>query len=115
MDEKERRSYPRTVIDWPAIVVTQGQCIGGEAKNISPSGAFIHCLTEPEDNGPLRVIFSHPLRDNLLLVGAELAWSNISNCNDIDSCGIGIQFTKPFSHGRLLPNNATSKHLQSKS
>jgi hypothetical protein len=108
MDVKERRSYPRTFVDWPAIVLTQQGCIGGEAKNISPSGAFIHCLTEPGQNGPLRVIFSHPLRDKLLLVGAELAWSNISNCDDIDSCGIGVQFTKLFSHGHLVFNKIIS-------
>ena len=107
MDVKERRSYSRTVVDWPAIVITQQGCIGGEAKNISPNGAFIHCLTEPEQDGPIRVILSHPLRDRLVLVGAELAWSNISNCDDIDSCGIGVQFTKLFSHGQLVLKDVT--------
>ena len=111
---EERRSYPRTVVDWPAIVLTQQGSISGEAKNISPTGAFIHCLDEPDNDGPLHIMFSHPLRDKPLLVGAKLAWSNISKRNDIESCGIGIRFTRICACDRLLFKDDASFHLQSK-
>ena len=111
---EERRSYPRTVVDWPTIVLTQRGVISGEAKNISSSGAFVHCLSEPENDGPLHVMFRHPFRDKPLLVGAKLAWSNISKCNDIESCGIGIQFTNICGGDRSLFEGEAQFHLQSK-
>lgn len=109
---KDRRIHPRTSVDWPAMVITPGACIGGEIKNISPSGAFIHCFTEPEQGRPLRLVFRDPVRKKLLLVTAELAWSNIEDCDDIGSSGIGIQFTETFSYDRLFLGSWTSEHLQ---
>ena len=112
MNLDNRRSHPRTSVDWPAMVITPDGCIGGEVKNISPTGAFIHCFTEPEQHNPLRLVFRDPLRKKLLLITAELAWSNIAKCDDIGSCGIGVQFTRIFSDDHLFLNNVTSEHLQ---
>ena len=61
------------------MVITPEGCIEGEVKNISPTGAFIHCFTEPEQQNSLRLVFRDPLRKKLLLITAELAWSNIEN------------------------------------
>ena len=108
----DRRSQPRTMVDWPAMVITPGACIGGEIKNISPSGAFIHCFTEPEGNQPLRLVFRDPLRKRVVLLTAELAWSNIADCDDLGSSGIGIQFTKIFNCDHLFPDIWMSEHLQ---
>lgn len=112
MSKDERRTHPRTVVDWPAIIVTQEACIGGETRNISQTGAFIHCLTEPENGKQLRLVFRDPLRHKWVLVGAELAWSNISSCDDIGSCGIGVRFTRVFGHDHLFLNSMTADHLQ---
>jgi len=109
---KERRSHPRTDVDWPAMVITPGACIGGEIKNLSPSGAFFHCFTEPEGGQPLRLVFRDPLRRKLVVVTAELAWSNIANSEDISSCGIGIEFSNPLSYDQLLLDTWASEHLQ---
>ncbi len=108
----EKRTYPRTDVDWPAMIVTEGVCIGGETRNISPTGAFIHCLTEPENDVPLRLVFRDPIRHKWVLVTAELAWSNISNCDDIESCGIGVRFTRIFGHDHLFLYSAAANHLQ---
>ena len=112
MNLDDRRSHRRTAVDWPAMVITAEGCIGGEVKNISPTGAFIHCFTEPEQQSPLRLVFRDPLRKKLLLITAELAWSNIASCDDIGSCGIGVQFTKIFTDDHLFLNCVTSEHLQ---
>ena len=110
----DRRSFPRTAVDWPAMIVTPEACIGGETKNISPTGAFIHCLTEPEKDTPLRLVFKDPLQQKWVMVAAELAWSNISNCDDIWSCGIGVRFTRVFSNDHLFIHGVTPKHLQTR-
>ena len=112
MNLNDRRSHPRTAVDWPAMVITAEGCIGGEVKNISPTGAFIHCFTEPEQHNPLRLVFRDPIRKKLLLITAELAWSNIANCDDIGSCGIGVEFTKNFTYDHLFLDSVTSDHLQ---
>ena len=108
----ERRTHPRTAVDWPAMIVTQEACIGGETRNISQTGAFIHCLTEPENGKQLRLVFRDPLRHKWVLVAAELAWSNISSCDDIGSCGIGVRFKRVFDHDHLFLNSVTADHLQ---
>jgi hypothetical protein len=108
MNFDDRRSHPRTAVDWPAMVITSEGCIGGEVKNISSTGAFIHCFTEPEQHNPLRLVFRDPLRKKLFLITAEMAWSNIANCDDIGSCGIGVQFTRIFSDDHLFFNSLTS-------
>lgn len=112
MSKDERRTHPRIAVDWPAMIVTQEACIGGETKNISPTGAFIHCLTEPENGRQLRLVFRDPLRHNWVMVGAELAWSNISTCDDLGSCGIGVRFTRVFGHDHLFLDSVTADHLQ---
>ena len=109
---KDRRLQPRTAVDWPAMVITPGACIGGEIKNLSPSGAFFHCFTEPERDQPLRLVFRDPLRKKLVVVTAELAWSNIANSDDISSCGIGIAFSNTLSYEQFFLDTWTSEHLQ---
>lgn len=109
---KDRRSHPRTAVDWPAMVITPGVCIGGEIKNLSPSGAFFHCFTEPELSHPLRLVFRNPLHKKLMVISAELAWSNIENSDDISSCGIGIEFISTLSYERLFLDTWTCKNRQ---
>ncbi|MCG6982925.1 MAG: PilZ domain-containing protein [Deltaproteobacteria bacterium] len=107
---KDRRQHPRTSVDWPAMVITPGACIGGEIKNLSPAGAFFHCFTEPDQGQPLRLVFRDPLRKKLVVVTAELAWSNIHHSDDISSCGIGIEFTNTLAEFFL--DTWTSESLQ---
>ena len=109
---KDRRSHPRTDVDWPAMVITPGACIGGEIRNLSPSGAFFHCFTEPRRDQPLRLVFRDPLRKKLIVLTAELAWSNIANSDDISSCGIGIEFSNTSSCEQLFLDTWTSEQLQ---
>ena len=109
---KDRRFHPRTTVDWPAMVLTSKACIGGEIKNISPSGAFIHCFTAPEQDQEIRLVFRDTLRNKLLVVTAQLAWSNIPDCDDISSSGIGIQFKEAFSYDQLFLNTWPSQSLQ---
>jgi len=109
---KDRRSHPRTAVDWPAMVLTSEACIGGEIKNISPSGAFIHCFTAPEHGQEIRLVFRDILRQKLVVVTAELAWSNILDCDDISSSGIGLQFKEIFNYDQLFLNTWSSQSLQ---
>ena len=94
------------------MLITPGACIGGELKNLSPSGAFFHCCTEPEGGQPLRLVFRDPLRKKLIVVPAELAWSNIANSDDLISCGIGIEFDNPLSYEELFFDTWTPENLQ---
>jgi len=108
----DRRSHPRTQVDWPAMVITPGACIGGEIKNLSQSGAFFHCFTEPERNQPMRLVFRDPQSKKLMVVPAELAWSNIEHSEDVSSCGIGIEFTSILGYEQSFLDTWTSKNLQ---
>ena len=109
---KDRRSHPRTDVDWPGMVITPGACIGGEIKNLSASGAFFHCFTEPDRSQPLRLVFRDPISKKLIVVTAELAWSNIASSDDISSCGIGIEFSTSLSYEQLFLDTWTSENLQ---
>lgn len=107
--EQERRQYLRAPVDWPSILLTPQRFIGGETKNISPKGAFIHCLTDPGLDEPFRIVIKAPSRKQFLLVTAETAWSNISGCDDdLSSRGIGVRFTKVFSDDKRFLSNAVT-------
>ncbi|MEJ2365341.1 MAG: hypothetical protein P8017_11795, partial [Deltaproteobacteria bacterium] len=59
-----------------------------------------------------RLVFRDPLRKKLIVVTAELAWSNIANSDDIISCGIGIEFSNPLSYEQLSLDTWTPENLQ---
>jgi hypothetical protein len=109
---QDRRSHPRTAVDWPAMVLTSETCIGGEIKNISLSGAFIHCFSAPQHGQKIRLVFRDTERNKLLAVVAELAWSNILDYDDISACGIGVQFKEVFSYEQLFLNGWPSQSLR---
>ena len=111
---QERRKHPRVEVDWPAIVQTSHQFIGGDIGNISTGGVFIHCLTSPAQDGPFSIFIKTPREEKPLLATGRLAWSNILSCDDdIDSCGFGLRFTKLSRESRRVLSEATSEHSKS--
>ena len=75
----ERRKHARFDVDWPAIVQTPHEFIGGEIGNISTGVVFINCLTSSGQDGPFSIFIKTPRREKPLLVTGHLAWLNISN------------------------------------
>jgi Tfp pilus assembly protein PilZ len=94
------------------MVLTSETCIGGEIKNISPSGAFVHCFTAPQQGQEIRLVFRDTERNKLLAVAAELAWSNILDYDDVSASGIGVRFKEVLSYEQLFLNGWPSQSLR---
>ena len=103
---QEKRQQPRTIVDWPCIMLIPQKFIAGEVTNISTSGAFIHCLAAPGHEESFRLLINVLPEKKTMLADAVLVRSNISNCHDdLSSCGIGVRFTEAFgSDQELFPN-----------
>ena len=110
----ERRRHSRIPVNWPVIIITPQRYIGGEARNISIGGAFIHCLTEPREAEPFRMAIKAPFREELFVLTAEVAWSNIeSHTEDPSFSGMGVRFTGAGDDGSLSIAEMISDHLKS--
>ena len=112
--EIERRHHPRIEVNWPVIVITPQRYIGGEAKNISIDGAFIHCLTDPGQSKPFRMAIKAPSREEFLLVNAESVWSDVRDyIDDFGFSGVGVRFTGFMGDSRQFLSSLIAGHLKS--
>jgi hypothetical protein len=112
--EIERRHNPRIEVNWPVIVITPQRYIGGEAKNISINGVFVHCLTDPGQSEPFRLAIKAPTREELLVVNAEAVWSDVRDYSEIVSfSGIGVRFTGFMGDSRQFLSSIIAEHLKS--
>lgn len=110
----ERRRYPRIPVSWPVILETPERYMGGEARNISIGGAFIHCTADPGQAKPFSMAILAPSRKELLRVNAEMVWSNLyENFDDFFSSVVGVQFTKFIGDGHQFLSKMISEHLKS--
>ena len=98
---KKKRQYPRALVNWPVFLLTPNCIVKGEAKNISPGGAFLHSLTDPVQDESFRLVIKPPCYTGLLVVTAQVAWaSDLGSSSNILSRGMGVQFTHISSDDR---------------
>ena len=106
----EKRRHPRISVEWPGVILTPGSLMSVIVNNISIGGAFVHCFKEPVHNEPLRMVIKAPPREELLLVTAEMVWSNLDITN-VTSSGIGVRFTRVFGDNHKFLSETVSEHL----
>ena len=110
---QERRFRPRVEVRWPVVVLTNCGAIVAETRNIGPRGAFI-CHKPPLlPKEKLKLFIMVPNR-RALVVGAEVAWSNLYG-SEMDSTpsGMGVYFRKISNGDRRLLEELVLKHRNS--
>ena len=89
---EERRTSSRTSVDWPVKITTPEDSMEGEVKNVSSTGALIHCTKplSPEEKCLLMIEF--PL-GRTQEIQAEVVWSTAGDTDDeMRPHGMGVRF-----------------------
>lgn len=103
---RKRRQHSRAEVEWPVFLLTPSCIIKGEARNISPGGAFIHALTDPVHDDVFRLIIKPPSYAGHLVVTAEVAWKiQQERLKYMGSGGMGVQFTQVSRGDRNFLNS----------
>ena len=101
MVEKEKRTHHRAKFKWPVLAKVDGKVIDGVTKNISASGAYVHCANPPKLNTVFDMVIKTP--EKKLKVKAEVIWSNIYGPDDeINPRGMGVRFLNISSDDRKI-------------
>jgi len=91
---QERRRHLRTVVTWPATVLTSQTQIEGQIENIGPSGAFISFPESPPFEGSFRMVIKVP-NHQTMNVGARVIWSTVLSTDEgSPHFGVGVEFTR---------------------
>jgi len=91
---QERRRYRRSVVSWPATVLTPQTQIEGRIENISPVGAFISFGESPPLEGDFRMVINPPNHQTINVV-AKVIWSTvISAAEGSPGFGVGVEFIR---------------------
>jgi Tfp pilus assembly protein PilZ len=101
MFKKSARIFTKPKPKWPISAQVGGRVIHGEAKDISPFGAFIRCRKPLNLNEIFDMVVDTP--DKALNIQAEVVWSNIYGPDDnITPRGMGVRFVKISNEDRKL-------------
>jgi hypothetical protein len=106
---RENRRHRRVKIKWPVVMTTSKGLVDGRTHNISLGGAFIRCPVKPTLEENFRLVMT--TKDRLILVNAELVWSNGRTSEDKSTPHeMGVRFTKLSSNDRSFLSGVISKH-----
>ena len=109
----ERRQHPRAVVSWPVIIKTTRGFMAGETRDVSFSGAFIHCREPLKPSEVLEVSISVSLLCPRVQATAEVVWSSPSSPNDEHSSrGMGVRFTRITDTDRELISALIADNLR---
>ena len=98
---KQARIFYKPKPKWPISAHVGSRVIHGEAKDISPFGAFIRCRKPLNLNEIFDMVVDTPARS--LNIQAEVVWSNIYGPDDsITPRGMGVRFVKISSEDRKV-------------
>lgn len=91
---EERRRHPRTVVSWPATILTPQTQLEGQIENISPVGAFISFAESPPLEWHFRMLIKAPNHQTINVV-AKVIWSTVlSTADGAPRFGVGVEFTR---------------------
>jgi hypothetical protein len=83
--------------------------VDGQTQNISLGGAFVRCRETPDLQENFRMVMT--AKERLILVNAEVIWSNESESNDKSTfLGIGVRFTHISSNDRTFLRSVISSY-----
>ena len=90
----ERRKQPRIKARWHVTIITDQKTIEGQSINITPSGLFVQCGEQFQENEICQLIINIPDRDPILVKG-KMMWSNLGGAVKKDYLsGMGFSFIK---------------------
>ncbi len=94
VDPGEKRSAPRISVNWPISVITSQGMIECEARNITPSGIFIHSKKKLPEDKIYQMIIKLPNGKQVIVKG-QMMWSNLNGREDAGALvDMGFSFIK---------------------
>lgn len=94
VDPSEKRKAPRINVNWPIAIITSQGMIEGEARNITPSGIFIHCKKKLPEDKIYQMIIKLPNGKQIIVKG-QMMWSNLNGREDAGALvDMGFSFIK---------------------
>ena len=104
---REKRRYPRTIIEWPVNIKTDRGTMEGVTLSISGGGATIRCLSPPLLHEVFEMTIKVPEKSQPLVVDAQVVWSSDDILKDeLAPPMIGVQFTHIADHHRWIISTA---------
>jgi hypothetical protein len=92
--ESEKRNYQRFTVKWSVTILSAGQTIHGETRNISESGILI-CTKEPVGLNKEYTISLFPPNMNALELNCTVVWSDLYGIDPSNTVyGVGLCFVK---------------------
>ena len=90
---KEKRRHPRVAVSWPASILTAGEAIDAEIKNVSLGGALIMVRELPEMHGSLDLVIEIPEHQYILVITAGTVRFDIYDGDNLGPFyGFGVRF-----------------------
>jgi hypothetical protein len=98
---EEKRTHPRTDVNWPVSIETSYGTVEAEIKNISLGGAFICCKKPLQLRKVFRMTMIAPENEPVIAT-AQVAWSNVNVPEEkVVNRGMGVRFI-----------NMSDRHIQ---
>jgi len=105
----DSRRFPRVKVLWPAVIEKPLKFTFGETKDISLSGAFIHCQNPLKSKEVFQLHFTDSPSSPHIKVTAEVVCSSISDPDDeSEARGMGVRFVTISDENRKLMFNLIS-------
>ena len=106
---QENRRHRRVKIKWPVVMTTSGGLADGQTQNVSLGGAFIRCQEKINLEDRFRLVMT--TKDRLILVHAEVVWSNGHKSEGKSAYHeIGVRFTNISGNDRTFLSGVISTH-----
>ena len=106
---EENRRHRRVRIKWPVVMTASNGLVDGQTQNVSLGGAFIRCPEKPNLEGKFRLVMT--TKDRLILVNAEVVWSNGHKAEGkYSQHDMGVRFTNISGNDRTFLSGVISNH-----
>ena len=106
---QENRQHRRVKIKWPVVMTTSNGLVDGKTQNVSLGGAFIRCPEKINLEDRFRLVMT--TKDRLILVNAEVVWSNGRKSEGKSAYReIGVRFTNISGNDRTFLSGVISNH-----
>ena len=106
---QENRRHRRVKIRWPVVMTTSNGLADGQTHNVSLGGVFIRCQEKINLEDRFRLVMT--TKDRLILVNAEVVWSNGHKSEGKSAYHeMGIRFTNISGNDRTFLSGVISKY-----
>ena len=106
--KKERRRSARRVVRWPVTVEAETGTVGGETRNISFNGIFIHCDEPLRVNQDFRMAIIPPHHHPIGLTG-KVVWADLYGLDKEENAfGMGVCLVEIADKDREVFESAVS-------